>query len=276
MKETRKDFILKVWMAISLGLIVLVIGFIFTYIIKNGISSINLAFLTQMPQGLPLGVEGGIYPAIIGSLCLMFFACIFSSILALGTAIYINFYSNSKKITHIIQLVIQSIAGIPSIVLGLFGYSLFVLELGLGRCLLSASLTLAIMIFPYIEVRVEKALSEVDKDLIRSSYALGLGKHYTIRKLVIPICRQEIISSILMAGGFALGAASPIMLTGAVLHADVPKTLSSPIMALPIHLYIMINEGISLEKAYGTALVLFILLLILNGISLVVGRKKRR
>lgn len=270
-----KDKIIKLWIYLSSIIVFLLTAFIFIYIFKKGIASLSKDFLLKSPEGLPLGVEGGIYPAIIGSLYLMTLACLFSSLLAIGTAIYINFYCDSEKKKNILHLIIQSIAGIPSIVLGLFGYTLFVLNLKLGRSLLSASLTLAIMIFPYIQVRVEKSISEIDQDLIKASYALGIPKYYTIRKLVLPIVRDEIVSSILMAGGFAIGAASPIMLTGGVLHADVPKSLTSPIMALPLHLYILINEGVSLENAYGTALVLIILLLILNGIALVFKKGRR-
>ena len=167
-------------------------------------------------------------------------------------------------------------AGVPSIVLGLFGYTLLVLYLRLGRTLLSGGITLGIMIFPYIQVRVEKTLKEVDKDIIDSSYALGVSKVYTLFKLILPICKADIVSAITLAGGFAMGATAPIILTAAVMFAPIPKSLSSPVMALPFHLYILTGEGISLEKAYGTALVLILILLIINILSVVLNIRRRQ
>lgn len=110
---------------------------------------------------------------------------------------------------------------------------------------------------------------------MESSYVLGISKAYTIFKLILPICKKDIISAITLAGGFAMGAAAPIILTGAVIFAPIPKSLSSPVMALPFHLYILTGEGISLEKAYGTALVLIMILLIINIISVVLNMRGR-
>lgn len=264
MNVKTKDFIFKTWIIISAIIVFLIVTYIFGYIFINGLSSINFEFIFGDPRGMPIGSEGGIFPAIVGSLFLMVIACIFASILAISTSLYTVFYAKSKKIESIIHLIIQSMAGIPSIVLGLFGYTLLVLNLRLGRSLLSGGITLGIMIFPYIQVRVEKTLSEVDKDIIGSSYALGVSKSYTIFRLILPLCKTDIISAITMAGGFAMGASAPIILTAAVIFAPIPKSLSAPVMALPFHLYMLTGEGISLEKAYGTALVLIMILLIIN------------
>jgi phosphate transport system permease protein len=156
----------------------------------------------------------------------------------------------------------------------MFGYTLLIVYLKISRSLLTAGITLGVMIFPYIQVRVEKILNEVDSSVVNSSYALGVSKYYTISKLILPICKADITSAILLAGGFAMGATAPIMLTGAVIFAPIPKSVFSPIMALPFHLYILTGEGISLEKAYGTATVLIIILLIINVLSLILSRKK--
>ncbi len=274
MKEKTKDKLLGVWIATSMALVLGLVSFILIYIFKNGYKEITREFLLEKPKGLPLGQEGGIYPAIIGSIYLMILSSGFASIFSLATAIYLNFYTKKEKRKQLIQMTIQCLAGIPSIILGLFGYTLFVLKLNLGRSLLSASLTLAIMIFPYIEVRVENIISQVDPDLIKASYALGMPKYYTILRLVLPICKKGILASITMAAGFAMGASAPIVLTGAVLFADSPKSLKSPIMALPVHLYILTNEGISLDKAYGTALVLILMLILINGLALGLGKLK--
>lgn len=150
-----------------------------------------------------------------------------------------------------------------------------VVNLKLERSLLSAGITLGIMIFPFIQVRVEKAFREASSTIIGSSYALGVSNSYTFLKLIFHICKFEIISAITLAGGFAMGAAAPIILTGAVIFAPIPKSLSSPVMALPLHLYILIGEGISLEKAYATALVLIFLLLIINIASIILIFRKK-
>ena len=273
MSEKTRDYIFKIWIGISTLVVFAVVLYILGYIFKNGFKSISMEFIFGYPKGIPIGSEGGIFPAIVGSLLLMAIACLFASILAISTAVYTVFYCKSKRIEGFIHLIVQCMAGIPSIVLGLFGYTLLVLYLGLGRSLLSAGITLGIMIFPYIEVRVEKTFGEVDKFVIDSSEALGVSTGYMIFKLILPLCKTDIISAVLLAGGFAMGASAPIILTGAVIFAPIPKSLSSPVMALPFHLYILTGEGISLEKAYGTALVLIIILLLINIIALVLNIK---
>ena len=275
MKEKIEDKIFKLWIIISTIMVVITIVFILVYILRRGLSSINLEFIFGSPKGIPLGSEGGILPAIVGSLLLMILACIFASLLALSTAIYTVFYCENKILSDTIHLIIQCMAGVPSIVLGMFGYTLFIMYFNISRSLLTSSMTLGIMIFPYIEVRVEKILNEIDSSIINSSYALGISKYYTIFKLIIPMCRAEITSAILLAGGFAMGATAPIILTGAVIFAPIPKSIFSPVMALPFHLYILTGEGISLEKAYGTAAILIIILLIINIISLMLNKKRK-
>lgn len=275
MGEKIKDVIFKTWIIISAITVISIVVYIFGYIFKKGLGSINLEFIFANPKGMPIGSEGGIFPAIVGSVLLTLIACTFASVLAISTSIYTLFYCRSKKVESVIHLIVQSMAGIPSIVLGLFGYTLLVLYLRLGRSLLSGGITLGIMIFPYIQIRIEKTLREIPTNIIGSSYALGVSKAYTICKLVLPLCKAEIITTITMAGGFAMGASAPIILTAAVMFAPIPKSLSAPVMALPFHLYMLTGEGISLEKAYGTALVLIMILLIINITSAIFNMKKR-
>ena len=236
MEERFKDILLKIWILFSFVLIIGVVAYICLNIFLKGIGVISTEFILSRPEGLPLGQEGGIYPAIIGSIALMLLSMFFSSILAIATAIYLNFYCNSRLIKNIIEVIIQCIAGVPSIVLGLFGYTLFVLNLGLGRSLLSASLTLAIMIFSFIEVKIDRILAEINQELICTSYALGVSKYYMIKNLVLPLCRKDIISAMTLGGSLAIGASAPIILTGAVLFADIPKSIHQPIMALPFYI----------------------------------------
>lgn len=275
MKEKIKAVLFKLWIILSAIIVLSSTAFIFIYIIKNGINSISLEFIFGNPKGFPIGAKGGVFPAIVGSLLLMLIACIFATILAISTAVYVTFYCESKKIEGIVHVIVQCMAGVPSIVLGLFGYTLLVANLKLGRSLLSGGITLGIMIFPFIEVRVEKTLREVSSSLINSSYALGVSKSYTLFKLILPICKTDIVSAITLAGGFAMGAAAPIILTAAVIFAPIPSSLSSPVMALPFHLYILTGEGISLEKSYATALVLIMLLFIINILSMALTFKRK-
>ena len=275
MVEKAKEYLFKIWITLSTLVLFLTISYVIAYIIKNGINSISLKFIFESPKGFPLGSEGGIFPAIVGSLLLMTIACIFSSFLAISTAIYTVFYCESKKIEKLIHMVIQCMAGIPSIILGLFGYTLLVLYMRLGRSALAGGITLGIMIFPYIQVRVEKILKEVDSNIINSSYALGISKYYMIFRLIIPMCKENIISTITLAGSFAIGASAPIILTAAVISAPVPTSIYSPVMALPFHLYILTGEGISLENSYATALVLIMIVLIINIISVILSIKKK-
>ncbi|AFS78718.1 phosphate ABC transporter permease protein PstA [Gottschalkia acidurici 9a] len=275
MIEKVKEYLFKIWITLSILVLFIAISYVIIYIIKNGINSISLEFIFDNPKGFPLGSEGGIFPAIVGSLLLMTIACIFSSILAISTAIYIVFYCESKKIESLIHMVIQCMAGIPSIILGLFGYTLLVLYMRLGRSALAGGITLGIMILPYIQVRIEKILREVDINIINSSYVLGISKYYMIFKLILPICKENIISTITLAGSFAIGASAPIILTAAVISAPVPNSIHSPVMALPFHLYILTGEGISLENSYATSLVLIMIVLVINIISVILFIKKK-
>ncbi len=261
-------FKLKFWVVLSTLLVIFSISTVIILIFVRGFSAISFEFISSSPDGFPLGTEGGILPAIIGSLYFTGIATIFASVLALATAIYLNFYSSNAKITALIKIVVQSIAGIPSIVLGLFSYTFLVVQLDLGVSLLAGGLTLGIMIFPFIEVRLEKIFAEIDSAVVNSSYSLGVSKSYTLMNLVLPSCFNEILSTISLAAGFAMGAAAPILFTGGVIHAPIRTDITRPAMALPYHLYILVAEGISIENAYGTAFVLLSLLFIINGFAI--------
>lgn len=211
-----------------------------------------------------MGSAGGIWPAVIGSLLVTLIAGLVATCLAFFTAIYVIFYCKQEMIKLIVNLIIQCIAGIPSIVLGLFGYAFLVIKLGMGLSILASGITLAIMIFPFIEIRLQKILQETSKELLETSASLGVNTSYTVINLLLPMYKKQIISIVTLASGFAMGAAAPVMLTGCVINAPVPKSLFSPFMSLPYHLYILIGEGISLENAYSTAFVLMILVLLMN------------
>lgn len=264
MKKTVIYKFIKLWCIFSIIIVSLMIFSIFFYILIKGIKSLNLEFIFDTPKGTPLGSEGGIFPAIIGSIYLLLVSCLVATTLGISTSIYLVFYCKNSHLKYIFNLIISSISGIPSIILGLFGYTFLVYHLELGRSLLSGGITLGIMILPYIQVQTEKILTEIPSTYIHSSYALGVSKSYTIFNIILPLCLGNIISTVILSGSFAMGAAAPIIMTAAVINAPVPKNIFSPVMALPYHLYILIGEGISTENAYGTALILIILLLLIN------------
>lgn len=268
--KNSKYSLLKMWIILSSVLVIFIILFIILFVFSKAINFIDLNFIFDRPRGMPLGMKGGVFPAIMGSFYFTLIAVLFASYIAIAVAVYIKFYAKNNKIIILIHLVIQSITGIPSIVLGLFGYSFLVVYLNMGVSLLAGGLTLGVMIFPFIEIRVEKILNEVDKDIIYSSYALGMSKSYTFFKLISPVCFNDILATISLAACFAMGAAAPIIFTGAVINSSVPDNILSPAMALPYHLYILVGEGISLDMAYATAAILLGLLFLINFIVLII------
>lgn len=266
----------KLWAYVSFGLVCAVILFLFGYVFYRGADTISVEFLTEAPKGLVLGEEGGIFPAIVGSLAFTATAIVLGGIPAVASALYLVFYCKNRKVDRIVHLVIQCISGIPSIVLGLFSYSFLVRDLNFGRCIFSAGVALAIMILPFIEVRAEKAFKEVPAEMIQSSKALGCSGYYTVTRIILPSCRGELVSGMILGGCYAMGATAPMIFTGAVAYAAVPKSLFSPAMALPLHLYLLVAQGTtSLDTAYGTALVMMAMILISNMLATVYARRSQ-
>ena len=260
--------LLFLYSLLSFLLIFSALLFFFLYIFYKGYKVISPSFLLEAPKGMVLGEEGGIFPAITGSLAFSLTALVLSGLPSLFTSIFMVFYAKEGRKKESLHFFIHLLSGVPSIVLGLFSYSLFVYQLKLGRSVLSGAIALAIMIFPFMEIRMEKIFEEVPKSYLQSSESLGCSKGYTIRRLVLPYTLPELLSAMLLAFCFALGATPPILFTGGVAFAKSPTSLLSPAMALPLHLYLLLVQGgSSLSRAYGTALVMLFLLLIGNGIS---------
>ena len=255
----------KLWAYVSIALVVASILFLFVYVFIRGAGTITGEFLSQPPKGAILGMEGGVWPAIVGSLCFTAVAIVLGGIPAIAAALYIVFYCENRRIEKAFHTVIRCISGIPSIVLGLFAYSFLVRELQWGRCILSSSVALGIMILPFVEVRAEKAFQELPKAVVLSSYALGCSKRYTIMKIVLPACKGELISGLMLGGCYAMGATPPLIFTGGVAYASIPTSLMKPAMALPLHLYLLLAQGAtSFDMAYGTAFVMMTIILISN------------
>lgn len=272
-----RSVLTRIWAYAGIITVSAVIVFLFAFVFIKGGSTVTWEFLSKPPAGAVLGSEGGILPAITGSLAFTLTAVVIGSIPAVATALYLVYFCKSEKALNTIHLVIQCIAGIPSIVLGLFSYSLFVRDLHFGRCILSSGIALGVMILPFIEVRAEKTFRELSRSMVQSAYALGCTKTHTILTVVLPACRGELFSGIILGGCYAMGATAPMIFTGAVAYAANPTSLMEPAMALPLHLYLLVAQGhTSLDMAYGTALVMMAVILISNALVTIYARRRQR
>lgn len=271
-----KSNLVRLWSVSACVLTFGLILFLFGYVFVKGAGAITWEFLTKAPKGLIIGTEGGILPAIVGSLYYTGIACLFASILGIATALYQVYYCRSARLSSAISLVMQCMAGVPSIVMGLFGYALLVLTFGWGKCILAGGITQGIMILPFIQVRAEKALREADGNLVRSSCALGCSRAYTVRKIVLPQTLPQLVSAVILGACYAMGAAAPLIFTGAVIMSKVPKSIMKPAMALPYHLYMLLTQGVSSQNAYGTAFVLMVVVLVANTVATLFAWRKKR
>ncbi|HCT29486.1 MAG TPA: phosphate ABC transporter permease PtsA [Bacteroidales bacterium] len=251
----------------------LVVGILFVilgFIIIKGISVISWDFITKMPEdGM---TKGGIYPAIIGTFCLIGGSMIFSFPIGVLSGIYINEYASNGLVVRFIRLMTNNLAGIPSIVFGLFGMSLFVNTLGFGDSIIAGSLTLGLMTLPIVIRTTEEALKSVDNSFRQGSYALGATKLQTIRRVTLPIAYPNIITGLILSIGRVSGETAPILFTvAAYFLPKLPHSIFDQVMALPYHLYVLATSGTNIEEsrpmAYGTALVLIMIVLFLNLIA---------
>jgi phosphate transport system permease protein len=244
--------------------IVLVIAYIIFDIVWNGLPAINWQFLSGFPRRS--GAEGGILPAIVGTVCLVLGTIIVALPLGMAAAIYLSEYASQGRLTRALRLAIVTLAGVPSIVFGLFGLGLFVLFMGFGASILAGSLTLACMVLPTIIVSSEEALRTVPQSVREGSLALGASQWQTIRKNVLPYAIPGMLTGSILGIGRAAGETAPILLTVAAFYLPrLPRSIFDQAMALPYHLYILATQLPNAEAVrpmqYGTALVLLVLVL---------------
>jgi phosphate transport system permease protein len=255
------------------------VAYILFDIVYKGISVISLDFLTSFPRNS--GAEGGIFPAIIGTLYLVLGAIIVALPLGIACAIFLSEYARHTRFTATVRLAIITLAGVPSIVFGLFGLGLFVIFLEFGSSILSGSLTLACMILPIIIVSSEEALKAVPQSLREGSLALGATKWETIYKNVLPYALPGMLTGSILGIGRAAGETAPILLTVAAFYLpSIPGSIFDQVMALPYHLYVLATQHPDIAKVrpmqYGTALVLITLVLGINLTAIVLRGKIRR
>lgn len=252
--------------------IVLVIG----YIIYMGLPAISWEFLTQFPtEGMR---AGGIMPAILGTVYLTIGVTILCVPLGIAAAIYLAEYAPENNFTRTIRLALINLAGIPSVVYGLFGLGLFVIFLKMGTSILAASLTLAIMTLPVVITTAEEALRSVPQAFRTVSVSLGATYWQTIRRIILPEALPGIMTGVILGLERAIGETAPILFTGAVFYTPhLPTSPLSPTMALPYHLFVISTQvpEMPLQIQYGTALVLLTLVLLLNVTATVIRSRAR-
>ena len=256
--------VVRVWALAATAVVGGAIAFLFGYVFVQGAGCISWEFITQSPSGAVLGSEGGIFPAIAGSAWFTGCALVIAVPLAASVAAWRVFLSRRMWAQNLMGRIMSVAGGAPSIVMGLFAYAVLVRDAGLGRCVLAGGVALALMIIPFIEVRMEKAFREVPSSLLSAAYALGCSKTYVLRTLVLPYCRGELLGAVVLGGLYALGAAAPLIFTGGVAFAPVPTGIDQPAMSLPLHLYLMLAQGTTIPQVYATAFVLMVLVLVCN------------
>lgn len=241
----------------TVGVLLIIVFIIFI----KGIRHFNLEFLLTFPEDM--GRHGGIFPSIVGTILLVLLSLLFATPLGVGTAIFLTEYTKETKLTKIIRFGVESLAGIPSIIYGLFGFIFFVIKLKMGWSLLAGSLTLTIMILPTIIRTSEEAIKSVPKNFRMVSYSLGATKWETTTKVVIPSAAPGILTGIMLSVGRAMGETAAVIFTmGSSLR--LPTSLFDSGRTMAVHFYILAREGISMEKAYATALVLVLSILCIN------------
>jgi phosphate transport system permease protein len=243
---------------------VLILFFIIGYVFKNGVGQLSLEFLTHRAR--EMGREGGIFPSILGTVLVAIFAILIATPLGVGSAIYLVEYTRGGIIRRIISFGADCLAGVPSIIFGLFGFIFFVITLKLGWSIISGGLTLAVMILPTIIRTSEEAMKAVPHAYREISYSLGGGKLDTILKVVLPTSLPGILTGVILGIGRAVGETAAVIFTAGS-SLGLPTSLFSSTRTLAVHFYILAREGISMPKAYGTATVLIIIILAVNFIA---------
>jgi phosphate transport system permease protein len=243
--------------------LVIIIGFL----VKNGISAISWEFLTQPPKNYM--TEGGVWPCIVGTLLLALGAMAVALPLGVASAIYLHEYARPGTMMRIIRLGVNNLAGVPSVVFGLFGLGLFVTAMKLGVSLVAGWLTLGVLCLPVVIGTAEEALRSVPSTYREASLALGGTKWQTIWRVVLPSALPGILTGSILGVGRAAGETAAIMFTAAVFYTPkMPTSIFSDVMALPYHIYVLATAGTEIELTrpiqYGTALVLIALVLGMN------------
>lgn len=268
-KQTVVFWIFRLMALVVVGILVWILGFL----IIKGAGSLSWEFLTESPTDGMTG--GGIFPAIIGTLCLVAGSMVFAFPIGVMSGIYINQYAPNNWIVKFIRIMTNNLSAIPSIVFGLFGMTLFVNTLGFGDSILAGSLTLGLLVLPIVIRTTEEALKAIPDSYIQGSLALGASKLTTIRKVILPMAMPNITTGLILSVGRVSGETAPILFTvAAYFLPKLPTSIFDQVMALPYHLYVLATSGTDIQAArpmaYATALVLIIIVFIINILATII------
>lgn len=265
-----------IWSAalITLAVLALIVGLI----MLRGLPSLSWAFLTGSPENL--GRDGGILPTIVGTIVLGVVSLLIATPIGIGSAIYLTEYTHETLFTRAIRFGTESLAGVPSIIFGLFGFIFFVTYLQMGWSILAGGLTLALMMLPTIIRTTEEAIRTVPQSYRNVSYSLGATRWQMVTSAVLPSALPGILTGVILAFGRAVSETAAVIFTAGT-ALNLPTSAFSPVRTMAVHFYILAVEGISLEKAYATGAVLIITVLLINIaastlISRLVKRQVRR
>ena len=242
-------------------LTVLVLLFVVAFVLVKGLPGVTWDFLSSAPK--EMGKEGGILPTLVGTILLPLLAIGIAMPLGVGTAIYLTEYTRETRMTRALRFGTDCLAGIPSIIFGLFGFIFFVVMLKMGWCLLSGALTLSIMVLPTIIRTSEEAIRAVPNAYREVSFSLGATRWETVMKVILPNALPGIVTGMILGVGRSIGETAAVIFTaGSSLR--MPMTVFDSVRTMSVHFYILAREGISNEKAYATAAVLIISVLLIN------------
>jgi phosphate transport system permease protein len=263
---------------LCIGIAVFFLGTILYFILVRGFRIISWEFLTAVPKEAM--TAGGVGPAIVGTLYLVIGAILFALPLGVACAIYLTEYSPKSFVVNIIRMSINNLAGVPSVVFGLFGLGIFVKFFGFGVSALSGCLTLGILVLPQIISAAQEALLAVPQSYREASLAVGATHWQTIKNIVIPAASPGILTGVILSIGRVAGETAPILFTAATFYTrGFPKSLFSEVMALPYHIYALMTEGTHPQEqtqiAYGCALILLVIVLGISAAAIVIRQKQR-
>jgi phosphate transport system permease protein len=238
-----------------------ILVFIVVFVLEKGLPVLSLGFLFSNPEDM--GRAGGIFPTLIGTIVLPLLAILIATPLGLGTSVYLTEYTREGRITKVIRFGTDCLAGIPSIIFGLFGFIFFVTTLRMGWSILSGGLTLAFMILPTIIRTSEEAIKAVPKSYREVSFSLGATRWQTVRRVILPNALPGILTGVMLGIGRSIGETAAVIFTaGSSLR--LPTSIFDSTRTMAVHFYILAREGISSENAYGTAAALIIAVLLVN------------
>jgi phosphate transport system permease protein len=251
-----------IWIAALLTIAVMIL--ILFQVLWEGLPVLHLRFFLDSPKSM--GREGGILPTIVGTFALTAVAIFFATPLGVGTAIFLREYTRESRTSRIIRFGTDCLAGVPSIIFGLFGFVFFVIYLDMGWSILSGGLTLAAMILPTIISTAEEAIKAIPSSYREVSYSLGGTKWQTVTHTILPSALPGIFTGIILSVGRSIGETAAVILTAGS-SLMMPTSLFSPIRTMSVHFYILAREGISKEMAYGTGAALILLVLLINTVA---------